>query len=143
MTSWKDVTAEVPDLAARAEALFRIRKHMTLATLRIDGSPRISGTEVQFVDGELVVGMSPESRKALDLRRDPRLALHCPTEDAPDEHQSTWPGDAKVAGVAVARDETTFAIDITELVLTKIADTEDCLLIESWHPGRGRSTYRR
>lgn len=62
---------------------FAVRKHATLATLRRDGSPRISGTEVVFDDeaGEIYLGMMPGSVKALDLRRDPRLALHSPTVD--------------------------------------------------------------
>jgi hypothetical protein len=42
---------------------------MTLATLRRDGSPRISGTEVEFTDGQVWLGMMPGSLKALDLRR--------------------------------------------------------------------------
>jgi hypothetical protein len=143
MTTWQDFADAEPDLAERAQRLFEVRKHMTLATVRRDGSPRISGTEAAIHEGELTIGMDGASRKAADLRRDPRLALHCPTVDAPDEHQSTWLGDAKVAGVAVQTDETTYRIDITEVVLTKIADSEDALLIEAWHPGRGRESWRR
>ena len=36
-----------------------------------------------------------QARKALDLRRDPRFALHSGSDDPPG-----WAGDAKLAGVA-------------------------------------------
>ena len=76
MTRWTDFAADQPDFAQRVQRLFKRQKHMTLATLRRDGSPRISGTEVEFDAEELVLGMMPGSRKALDLaaRRAPRLA---------------------------------------------------------------------
>ena len=46
-----------------------------LATLRRDGSPRISAVEPWFADDELVVGVMRASGKARDLRRDPRVAV--------------------------------------------------------------------
>ena len=123
--------------------VFRMcQKHMTLATLRRDGSPRISGTELELDTGELVLGMMPGSRKALDLLRDARLALHSPSVDPPPEDASSWPGEAKVAGRAVEitdRDPADgahwFRVEITEVVLTRVVG--DDLVIESWHPDRG------
>jgi hypothetical protein len=140
---WSDVVAADPDLAAHVRRCFGIRKHATLATLRHDGSPRISGTEVEFDDdGDLYLGMMARSRKALDLRRDPRLALHCPTEDAPEDDPDSWPGDAKIAGLGVEVTEPVpadgshrFAVDVTEVVVTTV--TGDHLVIRSWHPDRG------
>ena len=84
-----------PDFARRVRETFAVRKHATLATVRKDGSPRISGTEVEFDDdaGEVYLGMMPGSVKAADLARDPRLAIHCPTVDAPDDDPSGWLGD--------------------------------------------------
>src|SRR5829696_773 len=106
MTSWSDVAADEPEFAERVRALFDARKHKTLATLRRDGSPRISGIEAEFADdGELRLGMMPGSVKAADLLRDPRLALHGPTEDPPEDDPSTWRGEAKIAGSAVADPE--------------------------------------
>src|SRR5690242_4842184 len=76
MASWREVEREVPDLAARVRATFLVAKHATMATLRVDGAPRISGTEVDFHDdGELRIGSMPGARKARDLQRDPRMAL--------------------------------------------------------------------
>jgi hypothetical protein len=96
MASWAEFEREVPDLAALARSLFDAFAHKTLATLRRDGSPRISGTEVDFADGEAWLGSMWQAVKALDLRRDPRFALHSGSADPPG-----WSGDAKIAGRAV------------------------------------------
>jgi hypothetical protein len=142
---WQDVVAADADFAAHVRRCFAIRKHATLATLRRDGSPRISGTEVEFDDdGEICLGMMPDSMKARDLLRDPRLALHCPTEDAPEGKPDDWIGDAKIAGAGVevpAEGHHRFRIDVTEVVVTKVAG--DRLVIKSWHPDRGVETRDR
>ncbi len=143
MARWDDIVAADPDLTAHARRCFSVAKHSTLATLRRDGSPRISGTEVEFADdGELYLGMMPGSLKARDLRRDPRLALHSPSLDPPEDDPSSWLGDAKLAGMAVEVSDATrtdeahrFRIDIAELVVTTVED--DHLVIRSWHPDRG------
>jgi hypothetical protein len=83
MPSWREVEAEVPELAARARRFLDAHVHKTLATLRRDGSPRISGTEVDFADGELWLGSMWRSLKALDLQRDPRFALHSGSTESP------------------------------------------------------------
>ena len=129
-----------------------------LATLRRDGSPRISGIEASFDDGELWLGMMPGSRKALDLRRDPRLALHSASIDPPDD-PTTWTGDAKLSGRAVevedpellrklgAGDDAEaahlFRVDVTELVHTRVGDPADHLVIDLWQEGRGLSRRQR
>ncbi len=145
MAKWEEVVAAAPDFALQVRQCFAVRKHATLATLRRDGSPRISGTEVDFHDdGEIYLGMMPGSRKALDLQRDPRLALHCPTEDAPERDPSSWVGDAKIAGRGVeepAEGAHRFRIDVTEVVLTTVGG--DFLVIRSWHPDRGLETRER
>ncbi len=143
MTSWKDFATAEPELAARVQQHFESRKHMTLATVRRDGSPRISGTEVAFRDGELTFGMDPASLKAHDLARDARVAVHGPSIDPPDEHPSHWPGEAKIAGTAIKMGDSEYRVDLTEVVFTKVADTEDALVIDGWHPGRGRQSWRR
>lgn len=145
MARWDEIVAADADLAAHARRCFAVGKHSTLATLRKDGSPRISGTEVEFADdGEIYLGMMPGSLKARDLRRDPRLALHCPSLDPPESDPATWLGDAKLAGVGVEVSDPTradephrFKIDITEVVVTSVAESGDRLVIRSWHPGRG------
>jgi hypothetical protein len=145
MASWKDVAAEAPDLAARVQARFAEHKHAVLGTLRGDGSPRLSGTETTFKDGELWLGSMDPARKADDLGRDPRLALHSATADP-----EMVGGDAKVTGRAVeVTDDATkaavvegdpgpfrlFRVDISELALVEV--TSDHLVITSWREGRG------
>ena len=147
MSSWGDVVAATPEFAERVRRLFDARKHKTLATLRRDGSPRISAIEADFENGELFLGMMVNSVKALDLRRDPRLALHSPTVDTPIDDPSSWCGDAKIAGTAVevqAPDGShRFRIDVTEVVITTVGNPADHLLIESWHPDRGLQRRER
>jgi pyridoxamine 5'-phosphate oxidase-like protein len=149
MARWAEVKAAAPDLADRVEARFAIRKHKTLATLRKDGSPRISGIETVFEDGDIYLGMMPNSRKLDDLGRDPRLALHSPTEDPPLDQPSGWRGEAKIAGLAVdvptatSADAGRIRVDITEVVLTSLNESGTRLVVESWHPGRGRHRFER
>src|SRR5581483_7564801 len=83
--------------AARVQALFDAGRHKTIATIRRDGSPRISGIEASFVEGDLSFGSMWLAVKALALRRDPRFALHSPTGEV---DPATWPGDAKISGRA-------------------------------------------
>lgn len=153
MASWQEVEREAPELAARARGMFDASVHKTLATIRRDGSPRISGTEVTFRAGELWLGSMARAVKALDLRRDPRFALHSASADPPG-----WTGDAKLAGralevsdpVVIARingaqhtGSHLFRCDITELVVVALGDPADHLVIESWHAGRGVQTRTR
>src|SRR5687768_2230285 len=142
MARWKDVEVEEPAFAAKVRALFDARKHKTIATLRADGSPRISGIEVEFKDGELTFGSMPGARKGADLLRDPRFALHGPTVDPPEGQPSGWPGEAKVAGRAVLVGDVEgevpgqlFRAELDEVVLTRLTDAGDRLLIEVWRPG--------
>ena len=146
--SWNEFTDQAPELAAVVTTCFTVRKHCTLATLRADGAPRISGTEVELSGGQLWLGSMPGARKALDLRRDPRMALHSPTVDPPEGNESAWAGEAKLSGLAVevpnddpADSSHRFRIDLTEAVHTTVDG--DRLLIRWWHPGRGVEERRR
>ena len=141
VAGWKDVEREEPAFAARVRALFDSGRHKTLATLRADGSPRISGIEVEFEDGELRFGSMAGARKGADLIRDPRFALHSPTHDPPEDPKG-WSGEAKVAGRAVLVGELEgeaagqlFRAELDEVVLTRLTDAADRLLIEVWRPG--------
>jgi hypothetical protein len=150
MATWREFATAEPDFAARVRQLFTRQKHLTMATLRRDGAPRISGTEVEFSDEHLSLGMMPRSLKALDLLRDPRVALHSPSLDPPAKDESTWPGEAKIAGRAreVADDTLPpgshrFQVDITEVALTEVGTPADHLVIQSWHPDRGLELRKR
>ena len=159
MASWKDVSAAAPELAAVVQERFDAHKHKVMATLRKDGSPRISGIEASFADGELWLGGMWKSLKFLDLQRDPRLALHC----APVEPETTSSVgdviDVKLAGRAViVTDPKTvekFAqgappepmhlakVDVTDVVSIRVGDPADHLVIDSWNPQRGLRSEKR
>ena len=148
MTSWRDIEQDAAEFAAKVKARFEAGTNKTLATLRRDGAPRISGSEAAFQDGELTFGMMSGSMKLLDVRRDPRIAMHSPTIEPPEGTPQDWPGDAKLAGTAVeiaaptdtpADEAGHFRIDITEVTLTYVGEPADHLVIESWHEGRGHS----
>jgi hypothetical protein len=151
MASWSEFAAAEPALAHRVEERFGIRKHKTLATLRKDGSPRISGIEVEFANGELYLGMMPGSLKLRDLERDPRFAVHSPTEDPPPGNPGGWAGEAKLAGYArevdipdaPVADGRRFRLDLTEAVLTRLNEAGDQLVVESWRPGKGVRRLQR
>lgn len=144
MASWKDVEDAEPEFAARVRRIFDAHKHKTIATLRADGSPRLSGIEAEFAAGELTFGSMPGSRKGADLHRDPRFALHSGTVDPPDGHPAGWSGDAKVAGRAVPAGDVDgvtsgelFRADIGEVVIIRLNEAATRLVIESWRPGIG------
>lgn len=159
MPSWSAVAAAAPDLAAAVEKRFDAHGLGLLATLRRDGSPRISGIEPLFALGEVWLGMMDQSRKALDLLRDPRLALHSATVD-----KQVTEGDARVAGRAVpvpagaehdafvaAFEARTgyaapgpfhlFRVDVTEISVIKPGD--NVLVIEWWNPESGQHRLER
>ena len=153
MARWSEIEAEVPELAAAARELLDGHVHKTIATLRRDGSPRISGIETTWHDGELLIGSMARAVKALDLQRDPRFALHTGSED-PD---AGWAGDAKLAGrmdeivddaatrkaVVGEGDAHAFRADITELVVVSLNEERTKMVVESWHEGRGTSRLER
>ena len=161
MARWERIEAEEPEFAARAREHFDAGVHKTIATLRADGSPRISGIEASFLAGDLWFGSMPGARKAADLIRDPRFALHSASEDPPG-----WSGDAKLSGRAIEigaaneRDRylaaragdsepdppgsfDLFRAEISELVIVGLNDERTRLVIEFWVEGRGLRTLAR
>ncbi|MER8070878.1 pyridoxamine 5'-phosphate oxidase family protein [Streptomyces sp. NPDC094034] len=152
--TWADFVSAEPRFAETVQRRFEKHTHHVLATLRKDGSPRVTGLEVSFKFGELWLGMMPNSRKALDLRRDPRFAVHA----NPGEGAEMADGDVRVAGRAVeVTDEETlvrfaaevepplpfhlFSVDLGEVVWTGL-DGED-LVVQVWRPNGPLRTVRR
>jgi hypothetical protein len=154
MARWSEVERAAPELAAAAREFLDAGVHKTLATLRRDGSPRISGTEAQFRDGDLWFGSMGQAVKARDLQRDPRFALHSASADPPG-----WRGDAKLSGRveeitdpavlapftggAPPGESHLFRADVTELSVVRLDAGKEFLVIESWHEGRGVSRVER
>lgn len=155
MPSFSDFERAVPEFAARVRAKLTATTHLTLATLRADGAPRISGTECRFEDGELWIGSMWQALKAKDLLRDPRYALHSGSEDPP-----AWTGDAKVAGTAHEVTDPAlverlngeaaqgapshlFRLDVAEASTVGVDEARKLLVVEVWTPERGLRRIER
>ena len=155
MSSWSDFEAAAPALAEQVRTRLDAHTHKTLATVRQDGAPRISGTEAQFADGELWIGSMWQARKALDLRRDPRFALHSGSDDPP-----RWTGDAKLAGVVEEIDDPEtvarlngeaaeggpshlFRLDLREVSHVGLRADRRAIVITVWTPDGGVRTFDR
>jgi Pyridoxamine 5'-phosphate oxidase len=143
VAAWSEFEAQAPELAARVRERLDAHGHKTIATIRRDGSPRISGTETEFSDGELWIGSMRDALKARDLQRDPRFALHTASEDP-----EIWTGDAKLAGVAEevsAADASShrFRLDLREVSTVGLDEARKHLIIEVWKPGEGVRTIKR
>ena len=155
MPSWSEFEAAAPELAARVRDRLDAHTHKTIATIRRDGSPRISGTESRLADGELWIGSMWHARKALDLQRDPRFALHTGSDEPSD-----WKGDAKLAGVAEEITDSElvrkhngaaaeqgpshlFRLDLREVSTVGLNDDRSGLVIALWTPDGGVREIRR
>ncbi|HXF30671.1 MAG TPA: pyridoxamine 5'-phosphate oxidase family protein [Solirubrobacterales bacterium] len=157
MASWAEIENIAPELAHTAREMLEAHVHKTIATVRADGAPRISGIEAKFIgeagiDIDLWFGSMPGSRKSSDLARDPRFALHSGSDDPP-----AWRGDAKLSGLAeevtdrdrkreifkamgaeeVPDDSALYRADVRELAVTRLTEAKDELAIEWWSEAGG------
>ena len=154
MPSWTDFEQAAPELARQVRERLDAHVHKTIATVRRDGAPRISGTETTFADGELWIGSMWGARKARDLQRDPRFALHSGSDDPPG-----WSGDAKLAGIA---EEVTdpervaaingdgppgpshlFRLDVREASVVRLDESRTQLVIDVWTADGGVRSMAR
>ncbi|MEW1654487.1 pyridoxamine 5'-phosphate oxidase family protein [Streptomyces sp. NPDC093707] len=146
--------AAAPEFAAVVRERFAAYRHHVLATLRKDGAPRLTGLEADFRHGELWLGLMTGSRKARDLRRDPRFSLHA----NPGGGTDLSGGDVRVAGRAVEETDRglkaryaaavrppepfhLFRAELTEVVRTSVEPP--FMKLEVWRPGRPLRTIRR
>ena len=151
MVNWREFREEAPDLAALGEERFERTGLALLGTLRADGSPRISPCEPYIVDQDLLLGMMWRSRKALDLRRDPRLVVHSTVSDrdgkegdfklygrafeteAPEIRQAY--GDATEAKIGW-RPTGSFHLFVVDIQSAGFASFEGKAYALAWSPGR-------
>lgn len=152
MASWEEFRSLEPEMAGVVRNLFDAHRHKTIATLRADGSPRISGIECSFDDGRLTFGSMTGARKLADLHRDPRFALHSATVDPVAGDEGSWSGEAKIAGRAIPDGPMTgegapsgelFVADITEVVFVHLNPEATKLIVEWWTPASGRRMAER
>ncbi len=158
MATFADVESQEPEFAARVRAAFDAHAHTFLATLRRDGSPRISGIEFRFVAGEPWLAGMPGSVKFTDLRRDPRFALHSGSAE-PESFDAdaklngrafpvTDPGEradyAAKAGVAAGHmGFELFRVELDQVVLVALDEERTALVISSWRPATGLTRSAR
>lgn len=165
---WAEFRAAEPEFADLVRARFRAFQHHVLATIRPDGSPRLTGLEGDFRGDELWLGMMIGSRKALDLRRDPRFSMYA----NPGTGTGMGGGDVRVSGRAVeVTDPEEFAryagsadaseggsgeapevpevperfhlfrAELSEVVRITVEDPH--IVFQVWHPGHALRTIRR
>ncbi|MFC5723069.1 pyridoxamine 5'-phosphate oxidase family protein [Streptomyces gamaensis] len=153
-TNWAEFRAAEPAFATTVQDRFQAHRHHVLATLRKDGSPRVTVLEADFRFGELWLGMMWHSRKAHDLQRDPRLTLQA----NPGQTGETVTGDVRVSGRAVPQTDPAvlrryaetvrppepfhlFRVDLTEVVHAYAQAPH--FVVRVWRPGEGARTVRR
>ncbi|MBH0780294.1 pyridoxamine 5'-phosphate oxidase family protein [Nocardia bovistercoris] len=162
MTTWSEFTEQAPTIAAVFTRRHRATGNLCmLATLRADGSPRISPLEPRIFEDDLVLAGMPNTTKFHDLSRDPRFCLHTATVDT-----MVGDGDAKLFGAVTDNhdeslhrrfaqslfDETGFDIRDQKFdhyyiaALTGASTVEvidDHLLITIWTPGRAEHVVQK
>ena len=167
MASFADVHSAEPDLADRVVAILSSTTNAVLATIRRDGSPRLSGADPYFQEGQLRIWSMPRARKGQDLRRDPRVAMHSIPWDSRrlrDGAADVGQADAKVSGQAVLvtdddersdfrawltsergleppEDWDLFTIDVDVLAVIFVEDGQ--LVVDRWSTSDGRRVIRR
>jgi hypothetical protein len=151
MATWGQFQASDPTIAGKGEERFDQAGLILLGTIRKDGRPRISPVEPVITDGELYLGMMWQSKKALDLLRDPRCLVHNTVTD-----RKGTDGEFKIYGRARAVSDAEdrerycqalfakidwrpegdewhlFAIEVDEAVFQQFG--EDSHTVEHWPP---------
>ncbi len=151
--NWHEFAEAAPELAQIGSDRFQRTEVVLVGSVRRDGSPRISPCEFFFFEGELYLGMMWQSRKALDLLRDPRCVVHSAVTSKDGRE-----GEFKLRGRAVAVQDPDvierycqalyaqtnwrpegpfhpFAVDIDHAVHIKYLENGDQLVVE-WRPGQ-------
>ena len=94
---WSELEHQQPALAGIARRRLLDPGVVLVATIRGDGTPRVSPVEPFVLDGALWLSMLWQSRKAADLLRDPRILVHSVITS-----RDGGEGEVKVRGTARA-----------------------------------------
>ncbi|MEU8828380.1 pyridoxamine 5'-phosphate oxidase family protein [Streptomyces sp. NPDC048636] len=152
--NWSRFQSEEPGFATAAQDRFGRYPHPVLAAAGKDGAPRLTPLDVSFGDGELWLAMTPESRKGLDLRHDPRFSLQA----SPGPQEGMADVDVRVSGRAVEVTDPEvlaryteavrppgpfhlFRAAVSEVVHTSVEGSE--LVLRTWRPGQPLHTEHR
>ena len=154
---WREFEAAAPELAALGRARFDRTRVAMIATIRHDGSPRISPIEPYFVLDHLLLGVMSRSAKSRDLARDARCAVHSSITDINDSE-----GDFLLHGRAAAVSEEiresaydawwkahpadscivlTMDIEAASFIAWDVANGD--MTLTSWSPAQGQTVERR
>lgn len=152
---WSDMESSQPRLAALARKRLTGPGVVLVATIRRDGTPRLSPVEPLLLDGDLWLSMMWQSRKARDLLRDPRILVHSviASRDGAD-------GELKLRGTARAENDPAvqrryagivaaslgwspepgwfhlFAVDIASVTFISYDEATGDQHVAMWPPGR-------
>jgi hypothetical protein len=157
VTTWHELEAAAPEIAEPGRARLEQTRLGLLATLRRDGSPRISPIEPYFTEGHLLFGAMAWTLKAHDLDRDPRCTLHSAITgpDAGEAELKLYAraSDADDALRAACRDgwwtgkpresARVFSLSIEEAVLVTWELERGEMLLRRWTREDGGHTTRR
>jgi Pyridoxamine 5'-phosphate oxidase len=120
---WGQISREQPRLAALGVQRLAEPGVVLVGTIRADGTPRISPVEPLFWRHDLWLSMLWGSRKAADLRRDPRVLVHSIVTS-----RDGRAGEYKVRGSAIAASDPHVQADYASTVQTQLG----------WSPTPGR-----
>jgi Pyridoxamine 5'-phosphate oxidase len=155
--NWRDLESAAPEIAHLGSERLEQARVALLATLRKDGSPRISPVEPFLTQGQLIFGAMSWSLKTRDLLRDPRCVLHSAVT-GPDSGE----GELKLYGRATEADEeirngcgegwwlerppdaaTVFALRIEQATFISWDTEQGQMTVRRWSPLRGYTKTRR
>lgn len=98
---WSDIESTQPGLARLAQERLIDPGVALVATIRHDGTPRLSPVEPYVMAGELWLSMMWQSTKARDLLHDPRILVHSVITN-----RDGAEGEFKIRGTARVEDDT-------------------------------------
>jgi len=157
---WSEMESAQPRLGAVGRERLLAPGVVLVATIRRDGTPRVSAVELLVTGGDLWLSMLWQSTKAADLLRDPRILVHSVVTS-----RDGGEGEFKVRGTARAEHDPQaqlryaqavtaalgwsptpgrfhlFAIDIGEVTFIRYDDSTGDQHVAMW-PG-GREFIRR
>jgi Pyridoxamine 5'-phosphate oxidase len=152
---WSEMEDGQPRLAGLGRQRLLEPGVVLVATIRGDGTPRVSPVEPLVLDGILWLSMLWQSRKAADLMRDPRILVHSVVTSrdgragefkirgtARDEHdpavQRRYAGEV-AAGLGWAPEPGRFhlfAVSIEEVTFISYDDATGDQHVAMWPPAR-------
>lgn len=154
--SWHDLETWAPEIARLGEERLDQARVALLATLRRDGSPRISPVEPYLSQGHILVGAMSWSLKTDDLLRDPRCVLHSAVT-GPDNGE----GELKLYGRAIEADDqirdgcqgwwverppgaaTDFSLNVEQAAFVSWDTERGQMTVRRWSPQRGYTESTR